>query len=82
MALIFYRYCKYKNYDVTASSELRDFSDAEAISDWAVDAFKWVNGAGLINGISDTILSPRGNATRAQVATIFMRFCENMMEGI
>lgn len=78
MALIFYRYCKYKGYDVDITAELVEFNDADTISDWAVNAVKWANGIGLINGTSDTELSPKDSATRAQVATIFMRFCENI----
>ena len=36
-----------------------------------------VDGAeGLINGMSDTVLAPKGSATRAQMAAILMRFCE------
>ena len=38
----------------------------------------WAVGAGLITGTSTTTLSPQDTATRAQVATILMRFCENI----
>lgn len=78
MALIFYRYCQYKGYDTQTSSELNKFEDADTTSDWALSAIKWANGTGLINGTSDTALSPKESATRAQVATIFMRFCKSI----
>lgn len=78
MALIFYRYCEYKGYDISITAELGEFNDADTVSDWAVNAVKWAKGTGLINGTSDTTLSPEDSATRAQVATIFMRFCDNL----
>ncbi len=81
MALIFYRYCNYKGYDVSIASNLEGFSDVNNISPWALTAIQWANGIGLINGTSDSKLSPEETATRAQVATIFMRFCENIEEG-
>ena len=37
---------------------------------------KWANASGLITGVSDTELRPQGNATRAEVAMLMMRFCE------
>ena len=40
----------------------------------------WAVNTGIINGTSDATLSPKGNATRAQVATILMRLCENFVE--
>ena len=39
---------------------------------------QWANSPGLITGKTSTPLSPKGNATRAEVATILMRFCENI----
>ena len=53
-----------------------NFTDADLISDFAVDAMEWAVANGLINGTSDTALSPQGTATRAQVATIIMRFSQ------
>ena len=43
-----------------------------------VDAMAWTNAEGLVTGETPTTLVPQGNATRAQVATILMRFCENV----
>ena len=37
----------------------------------------WENKTELLNGTSETTLSPKATATRAQIATILMRFCEN-----
>ena len=78
MMAILYRYAQYKGYDVTASADLSAYTDAANISSYAVSAMQWAVGEGLINGITDTTLVPGGSATRAQVAAILMRFCENV----
>ena len=78
MAVILYRYAMTKGYvNSSAEGSLEAFSDRELISSWAQDALLWANGIALINGTSDTTISPKETATRAQVATILMRFCEN-----
>ncbi|MDY4171763.1 MAG: S-layer homology domain-containing protein [Evtepia sp.] len=78
MAAILYRYASFKGYDVTQKADLAGFTDASQISGYAKDAMSWANQEGLIGGVSATTLQPQGSATRAQVATILMRFCENM----
>ena len=75
VATILYRFASYKGYDVTKASALTSFSDADSVSEYAVAAMKWSVSAELIDGIDDT-LQPNGKATRAQVATMMMRFCE------
>ena len=76
MATILYRYLAAKGYDVTARADLSAYTDADQISSYATDAMSWANALGLITGETPTTLVPQGNATRAQVATILMRFCE------
>ena len=78
MAAILYRYAQFKGYDVSAKADLSVYTDAAQVSAYATDAMAWANGAQLITGTSATTLTPAGNATRAQVATILMRFCENI----
>ena len=78
MAAILYRYAQFKGYDVSAKADLSVYTDAAQVSTYATDAMAWANGAQLITGTSVTTLTPAGNATRAQVATILMRFCENI----
>ena len=62
---------------VTLSENLTQFTDASDISAWAVSAMQWAVGQGLIQG-SNGLLRPQANASRAEVATILMRFCELM----
>ena len=78
MAAILYRYAQYKGYDVTASNDLGSYTDASQISAYATTAMQWANAEGLITGNTTTTINPIGNATRAEVATILMRFCENI----
>ena len=73
MAAILYRYSESKGFDTSKTGDLNTFPDAAKLSDWAKTAYSWAVGEGLITG-NDGKLDPQGNATRAQVATILMRF--------
>lgn len=76
IATVIYRYAMLKGYDGTPSYDLTEYADSAQISEWASHALSWANGAELINGMGNGILAPKSDATRAQVAAIFMRFCE------
>ena len=80
MAAILYRHAEYKGYDVSVSAgfSLSQFADATDISSYAVNALRWANAEGLVNGVNADTLNPKGNSTRAQLAVILMRFCENI----
>ena len=78
LATIMYRYAKYKGYDVSEAADLSKYTDADEISSWALDAIKWANAEGLVNGRSETTIVPQGKANRAETAAIFMRFIENV----
>jgi len=80
MALILYRYAKLKGYTTENTTALTQFADATAISDWALDALCWANASALVQGTGETTIAPQETATRAQVATILMRFCEKMIQ--
>lgn len=75
LATILYRYAKQKGYDVSKSAALTAFSDADKVSGYAAEAMQWAVAEGLLQG-SNGKLNPQGSATRAQVATILMRFME------
>ena len=77
MAAILYRYAQFKGYDLTADNDLSAYADASQISAYAAAAMRWANAEGLITGVTSTTLNPKGDATRAEVATILMRFAEN-----
>ena len=68
----------YRYADVPeAGGTLDAFADADTVSSYAVDAMRWAAANGIVNG-SHGRLNPHGNATRAQVAAMLMRFCEKM----
>lgn len=80
LAAMLYRYAAASGLDTAASSELTGFADAGDVSGYAAEAMAWAVGAGLIGGMDKGELNPSGSATRAEVATILMRFCENVMK--
>ena len=77
LATILYRYAKQKGYNVSKSAALTAFSDADKVSGYAAEAMQWAVAEGLLQG-SNGKLDPQGSATRAQVATILMRFMEKI----
>ncbi len=80
MVVIFYRYAQYKGYDVSIgeNTNILSFADAEDVSEYALPAMQWGCGVGLIEGQDGKLLNPTGGTERAQLATIFMRFCEDI----
>ena len=80
MATILYRYAQYKGYDTTGKADLSKYTDAAQVSSYAEEAVRWANAEGLINGTSATMLSPKSDAIRAQVAAILTRFCQNIVK--
>ena len=76
LVAMLFRYAVKNGLEAVALSEnLTQFTDASDISAWAVSAMQWAVGQGLIQG-SNGQLRPQANASRAEVATILMRFCE------
>lgn len=73
MAAILYRYT---GSPASSGMVLSEFTDADQISGYATDAMRWAVGNGLIAGTGNQALSPKSGASRAQVATILMRFSE------
>ena len=72
-----YRFAK---AEAVAEDKLAAFPDAASVADWAKDAMNWAVASGLINGVKaadGTItLDAQSGATRAQIATLLMRFLE------
>ena len=80
-AQMLYNYAKYKGYDLTAEGDLSTFPDANSIADWAEAAMSWANGNELINGHDDGTIDAAGIGTRAQAASILMKFDQNLVEN-
>lgn len=83
MAAFFYRFSEYMRLDTAAKGDVSSMLNADKVSDYAKVPMEWAVGSGYISGSQVTDvngnvaydLNPRGNTTRAQVATILMRFC-------
>lgn len=77
MALMMYRYAKSQGYSLDGAADFSQYQDASYVSDFAQEAMAWTVGNGIITGkYNETQLDPQGNATRAECATIMMRFLE------
>ena len=79
LAVMLHRYAQHEGYDVSIGEDtnILSYADAFTVSEYAVSALQWACGAGIISGTGDgSTLTPQGEATRAQAATVLMRFCE------
>ena len=76
LATILYRCAQARGLGFTGSWAFRmDFPDLDQVDEYAYEALCWMTMKGIINGMDDGTLDPQGNATRAQIATMFMRYC-------
>ena len=75
LVTILYRYAKTAGYDTDASAVL-NFSDANDVASYAADAMRWATSIGLIRGYADGTIRPTAAASRAEVAAIMQRFCQ------
>lgn len=82
LATLLYRYAVNSGYDtsVGANTNILSYTDAGSISDYAFDSLQWACGAGIVNGTGNGVLSPQGQATRAQLAAMLMRFCSEYVD--
>jgi hypothetical protein len=78
---ILYRYAVFMgatsgatSLDSAAYSGSLNFIDSAEISDWATDAVKWSASERIIAGKPGNLFDPQGGATRAEIASILMRF--------
>lgn len=80
LVVILYHYAQYKGYDVSVgeNTNILSYTDFNQLSEWAIPAMQWACGAGLVSGMGDGTLAPKGSATRAQAAAVLMCFCENV----
>lgn len=70
LATILYRYVGFPG----ATGSLSGYTDGGSVSEWARQAMAWAVGKGIITGKTSSTLDPTGNASRAEIATMLMRF--------
>ena len=71
-----YRYAKASGADMSKQADLSQYRDVNEVSNYAKDAMAWAVGSGILQGMEENRLAPLGTATRAQAATILMRYAE------
>lgn len=74
---ILYRYAQFKDYDLSKMAALSGYTDADQVSYYAADAFRWAIATNLATGRTNSTLAPKASATRAEVASAFKNFIEN-----
>lgn len=83
LAVMLHRYAQHEGCDVSIGEDtnILSYADFADLSEYAIPAMQWACGAGLISGTGDgSTLTPQGEATRAQAATVLMRFCEQSIQ--
>ena len=76
MALALWKFAGVLGENTAIRSDLSRFTDADKIDDNAREAMSWALAAGLINGVSETELSPHTTTTRAQMVQVMIRFMD------
>ena len=79
LVTILYRFAKLMGKDVSVGEDtnILSYDDVNQVAEYAIPAMQWACGAGIITGRTESTLAPTGNATRAEVATMLMRFVNN-----
>ncbi len=83
MALIMYRFAEFAGLDTDVSADIDGYPDVGRVHSYALTAMRWAVGVGILSGnkiYDEILLDPRSNATRAQVARLFMSFVLKCME--
>lgn len=76
LATMLYRYAKFQGKDISKNTSLDTFKDGNQVSTYAVEALEWAAAEGIVTGKTGGVIDPQAGATRAETATMLMRFCE------
>lgn len=73
-ATILHRFAEAMSFDVSVGEDtnILSYNDVFSISDYAIEAFQWTVGAGIMHG-ADGCLMPKESCTRAQLVTMLYR---------
>ena len=74
LAVFLCKYTEVTGTNATARADLSKYKDSSKISKWALSSVEWAVAEGLISGTSETEISPKLNATRAQAAVIIKNY--------
>ncbi len=82
LAVILKSYAENCGISTKERANISNFPD-EGKCTWSRDAVRWAVAVGMISGKAvngETLLDPQGKATRAEVASILMRFMQNILD--
>ncbi len=74
IATILYRYAEIIDRDISYKGNLNAFSDKSSVSSYATIPMTWAVSRGIITGMTETTLSPKTSATRAQTVVMLHRY--------
>ncbi|SBW06473.1 Beta-lactamase [uncultured Eubacteriales bacterium] len=81
LAVMLYRFAQKQGIKTSIDgTTVASFADSAAISPWAAEAMNWVVANGILSGKTGNLLDPGSTATRAEVATMLMRFVQSMVK--
>ncbi len=78
LAVILYRYATLMGHETKTDTDILSYSDAGSVSPYAQDAMRYAVGSGILQGNQNGQLAPDSTATRAEVATMLMRFLQGI----
>lgn len=79
MAVMLYNFAKNQNIELSKIYSGSNFKDTDKISSWAVESVNALAKAGILNGRDNGNFDPKGTATRAEIATMFVKFIDAYM---
>ncbi len=79
MAVMLYNFAKSQNIELSKIYSGSNFKDTDKISSWAVESVDALVKAGILNGRDNGNFDPKGTATRAEIATMFVKFIDAYM---
>lgn len=77
LAAVLFRYTEFAGGDTSARGDISNFTDGDKVQTWALNAVEWAVGEGIISGkpvAGKVSIAPKAYATRAEVATMLMRY--------
>lgn len=79
MSVMLYNFAKNQNIELSKIYSGSNFKDTDKISSWAVESVDALARAGILNGRDNGNFDPKGTATRAEIATMFVKFIDTYM---
>lgn len=79
LVTMLFNYANKSGMDTSARADLSSMKNADAVSDWALEAVQWAVAEGILKGVDNTDLAPQGLATRAQAAAFMQRYVKTAL---